>query len=346
MPNILQNFNAAGFASQWQENPRKPFLIRAFFGETKQYEEELGVIKGARKAAVKLSASEKDANTLPLQRGDFSITKYAMPYFKNNMALGEKQARQLFDALNSNNPERIKTVVRSIYDDKKYLYDCAETTVDIMLSQLFTTGLIAINDNGVKMSFDYGIDNAKQKKTTNWTDTANSDPLGDMETWKDERQQATGLMVDTAVMNSYTFNLIRRSASIIGQLVDNSAGKKFAPKADVIAFFAAEIGVNIYVTDEMYADDSGAMVKYIPDNIVSMFAGEGTGTIVYSYTPDEIDKMMSGSNENDTTVLGTGISIRTYKEKDIAASFVKVGEVVLPSFDMADSLIIADVTGV
>jgi|GEM_PF-3803422 len=349
---LNQLFTAASYAERWEE--RYPpdsvvgneFLLRAFFPAVKQWENKLAMIKGRRKAPIKLSASALDTNTLPLQRGQFEIVEEKMPYYKNFMRADETFVDAVDDALNSRNDERIKSMVNRVQDDQLNLVNCGLITGDTQLSQLLTTGAIAINDNGVKRTFDYGI-LPEQKVTDNWADVTTSQPMRQIKRWMQERRTASGLDVNTMVLNSTTWLAITESESVRNLLISIPESGEFLADNRFKQLFMNALKLDVFLCDDMYNNDVED-VPHIPDGVICLFhraADNTAGRYVYAATPAEKSNA-AGRTTYDIAIVETGICLLSDADNanwDIIESNLKADMYGLPSFEMADGLVIATI---
>ena len=194
MATIFDYVQADALAAYWNtkqaEMAQEPFLGDVLFPASKQAGLELKYIKGAKGMPAEMNVSAFDAKTIKKDRVGVSEVKTKMPFFKNEMTIDELTRQELLMALQSNNDEYIKPLIRNIFDDETTLVDDAAVTREILRMQLLSTGTISLANNGQEFLYDYGLD-SKQKvtATTKW-DTTTADILGDMQAWQDDRENA------------------------------------------------------------------------------------------------------------------------------------------------------------
>lgn len=351
MASIYDVVTAKFTASRWitDERDREPYLLSAFFTERKQLGIELEYLKGKKPAVRPLDLSAFDVKVLPLERPAFEKITTEMPFFKNSLPINEKMRQELLKVIATGNQLYIDAVIDKIYDDNKTLLEDASVTKEVMRAQLMTSGTINFASNGQAVSYDFGIPtNQKISLSTNkWTDATNSDPIGDIQTWQELVQNATGTKPTNILMNTFTFNLMKKSNSIktaiyLTPYTASNANMPTPNNNRVKQFVLEETGCTIYVYDKGYIDkDSKEFTKFVSDYIVVLFPDGAMGEFVYGTTPEEAD-LMSGTDAQVQIVDG-GVALTTYKTPDSVNVTTKVSMIALPTLQRPDEMVIATV---
>lgn len=130
------------------------------------------------------------------------------------------------------------------------------------------TGTLTVNQSDVKFSVDFGIDGThKVTASPLWSDLSTSDPLTDLDTWKqliaaDAGENATQLWMNSKTLWAY---VLRHSA--IRELLQAQYGREL-----VAGLKPPQISdLDIITYDGGYVA-SGTFTKYIPDGKVIMLA--------------------------------------------------------------------------
>lgn len=344
MASIYDIVTAPEIAAYWNENAmyEQPYFGESKFPNRKQAGLELSWIKGAQKAPVSLSLSAFDADVLPLKRGEVSKLSTEMPFFKNEYRIDEKTRQQLILLLQANSPS-VSTVVGKIFNDEASLMRNAALTREMLRMQLLTTGVIALSDNGQEFSYDFGLPSSHKVAPDTgkkWNTPTTADPIADIESWQQIIENEKGTSPTEMLINSATLAAIAKVDAIKSGVFANAKTVSVPTKAQVVAFLEEQLGITIYVYDKGY-NYNGTFKKFVPDGTVVLMPDTALGNTWFGTTPEEAD-LMSGSDAQ-VSVVDTGVAITTWKEKDPVTVRTKGSQVVLPSFELADEVIIASV---
>lgn len=337
MAKIYDVVSARELASWWNENPkyREPYFGESKFPNAKKLGIDLSWIKGAKNAPVMLSPSSFDAKVIPLSRQGFEKLTYQMPFFKNSLHIDEKTRQELLLALESGNQAVIDMLLGNIFDDKATLLEDAALTREAMRMQALTTGVVSISGNGQAHTFDYGVPAShKVAPSVKW-DSADADPIADINKWADDLEAEMGVRPAEILMNAVTFGYIQKSNA-----VKEANANQVLNRERVLSFIQSETGMTVYIYNKGY-DNNGVFTKFVADGTVVLMPEEKLGNTWFGTTPEEAD-LRSGSKA-EVTIVDTGVAVASYKEVDPVTVVTKVSEIVLPSFELADRVIIASV---
>lgn len=335
-------------ATYWENNPQ---LVEPYFGESKfpnvkQLGLRLSYIKGANNAPVRLSASQFDADVIKLKRQGFEALSMEMPYFKNAYTMDETTRQDLLLIQASGNTAMRDIVMNRVFNDEARLVANARLTAETLRMEALTTGAIVIEDNGVSKAYDFGVP-AEQKVTlsgTNvWSDAENADPIKDINDWKLQLSQK-GIALEEILMNSTTLNLLTKVQSIKDKvaLYAISGSGATLTTATVKQVILAETGVTIYVYDKGYMLE-GTFVKFVPDNLVVAMPSKTLGNTYFGTTPAEADLMDGSKAADSVSVVETGVTLARDSNADPVWKRLIASMVCLPSFEEANSIVIATV---
>lgn len=333
-------------AVRWRETSedRPPYLLEAFFPDMKQDGVEIEYFKGKQPKVRVLDLSAYDVPALPISPEAFEKISTEMPFFKNKMAINEKIRQELLKVLATGNQAYINAVLNRIFNFNKILLDDARVTREYMRAMLLTTGLIAFQSNGQKVSYDFEVPSTN-KVTANWSNTETSDPISDIISYQDMVENATGFRPTNLVLNRNSFVKLKNSKSIrnsILALTSVLGGSVTVNDTKIKQFILDETGVTIYVYDKGYYDkDTKTFKKFIPDNVFSLFPDGVLGNTMFGTTPEEAD-LQSGV-EAQVEIVDTGVAITTWKEVDPVRVDTKVSMVCVPTLEMSDALVIGSI---
>lgn len=345
MANIYELVTSKALASYWTvaAQYRSPYFGESKFPNKKKLGLKLEFVKGAKNAPVMLYPSALDAKVIPISRQGFTVQSEKMPFFKNSMLVNEEM-RQELNMIAESNDTAINTIVERIYDDEMTLLENAALTREILRMQALTTGMISVNANGQALSYDYGLPTAnKVEPTVKWDVAATADPIADINAWKLQISAKTGAELTEGLLNSVTLNYIQKAKAVKDIALANIANVPASiSTARTLQILKEETGITFYVYDKGY-DNDGKFTKFVADGTVVLMPESELGNTWFGTTPEESDLMSGVGTNASVTVVDTGVAITTSKEVDPVTVVTKASEIVLPSFEMADQVIIASV---
>ena len=345
MAKIYDLVTSKALASYWAvaSQYRSPYFGESKFPNKKKLGLKLEFVKGAKNAPVMLYPSALDAKVIPISRQGFEIQSEKMPFFKNSMLVNEEM-RQELNMIAESNDTAIKTIVDRIYDDEMTLLENASLTREILRMQALTTGMISVNANGQALSYDYGLPVAnKVTPNTLWTNAETADPIADINAWKLQISSKTGTELTEGLLNSVTLTYIKKAKAVKDMAFANIANTPASlSTARALQILKEETGITFYVYDKGY-DNNGVFTKFVADGTVVLMPESDLGSTWFGTTPEESDLMGGVGTKASVNIVDTGVAVTTYKKEDPVTVETKVSEIVLPSFEMADQVIIASV---
>ena len=156
-----------------------------------------------------------------------------------------------------------------------------------------------------------------------------------------EDMKAKGVNVTRAVCNSSVAKYFRNNTAIKNAIYVFANGTVNVTTAKALEYILAETGINLVVYDEVYVNEAGAVVKYVPDDTLVLMPEGDLGNTHMGVTPEESDLMNSLNAK--VSIVDNGIAVTTHEEHDPVNVETKVTMVALPSFERANEIVIADV---
>lgn len=302
------------------------------FPPRKQLGLKLDIVKGANNQPVVLKASAFDTQATLRDRVSIELDSNKMPFFREGMKVKEEERQQLNTI--AGNQNLVDIVAQRIFDDKTTLLTGAQARVQAMRLQVLATGRLAIDSNGVKQEFDYGVSDAnKGKVEIDWSE-ANADPLNDIDEAY-EKAKAAGSIPAGMILNSTTFGQIRKADETAKRI--NGAKNKPATRRDVLEFLQDEYAIKVELIDETYVNDDKEAVKFFPDGYVTFVPNNPVGYTNYGTTPEESD-LQAGNNNVDVQIVDTGVAITTEVTNNPVNVDTNVSMINLPSFEGANQV--------
>ncbi len=343
MPNIFDLVTAQEVASYWQtlDQDRAPYLGETLFPSQKKLGLDLKWIKGSKGLPVVLKLSAFDAQAVPRERMGFDQMSAQMPFFKESMYIDEELRQELNKVIESNNPAYLDAILNRVFDDETALIEGAAVSREKMRMMLLTTGTIAIESNGQAYTYDYGLlDEQKPEVTKSWSDpTANI--IGNIRTWQQEREDATGVKPTRAICSRKTFGYICDNTAIKNGVWGNTNTAPIT-EAEAQAYLMKQLDLEVVVYTKRYKEETGATKAFVPDDTFVLFPTGDLGNTWFGTTPEESDLMASSAVDN-VAIVDTGVAVTTMRRADPVNVETKVSQITMPSFEAADQIVIADV---
>ena len=342
---IFDLVKASEITSYWEElsQHQPPYLGEELWPADKKLGLNLEWIKGANGLPAVLKPSAFDVGAIPRSRIGFDSLKTQMPFFKESTFIDEEMRQQLNMVIETGNSAYTDAVVRRIFDDETRLLSGARARREEMRMMALTTGAIAITANGQNYTYDYGMpESHKVQVTTPWSDLANADPVEDLRTWMDMIEADTGIRPTRGVCSRKTWGYLRNNQRIIKSLFVLSNGQIGAlSDSRLTQYLSDELQLELIIYSKQYLNDMGVATKFVPDEMVSLFPTGNLGKTWFGTTPEESDLM--GGKVANVSITDTGVAVTTVEKADPVNVETKVTMICLPSFEAANSVVIADV---
>lgn len=343
---IFDYFTSKALASYYNtrvaELNMQPFLGEELFPARKKMGLNLKWIKGAKGLSTSLSLSAFDVKSTKKDRIGFESLQTRMPFFKNDMLIDEELRQELLIAIEAGNTDYIDTILRNIFDDVTTLLDAAAVARERMRMQLISTGTIVMANNGQEYSYDYGMAEDQKFEATKKWNAEGADPLADVIAMQDVIENKGYARPRRAITSRAVVRALMKNAGIKEAIYVMSNGKVTLTEANVLAYFRDNANLSIAVYDKSYLDENGVAQRYIPEDLFILIPEGQLGNTWFGTTPEEAD-LRSGATDAEVTIVDTGVAVTTTKTTDPVSVDTKVSQVVMPSFEAADQVIIGEV---
>lgn len=354
--NLREVFTPAAVAANWTEaaSNQIPYLGATLFPARKKAGLDLSWLKGSRGLPISLMPTAFDAKATFRDRIGFDKLETEMPFFREGFKIKERDRQEMLRVQESTDPYAAEVIAR-VFDDARELIDGANVVPERMIMQLLfpengDVG-IAIKANGMDYTYKYDTDGSW--KTSNytalsgnglWTAPATADPFAAFKTAKDAIRAKTGSELTTAIMNSYTFNLMAKTDAVKNRyLTTNGLSLGYLTDAEVKAVVEATAGARIAIYDKQYRDESKVAHKFVPDGYVCLIPDGNLGSTWYGTTPEEAD--LQGSSSAEVSIINTGVAITREIQNHPVNINTFASEIVLPSYERMDEVAVLKVVG-
>lgn len=339
--NIYELVTSENIKQYWLEKNQntQPLIGETLFPYVREIGVKLEWIKGAKNQPVALRLSAYDSKAIRRDRQGFDKYETEMPFFKESMYIDEEMRQKLNTMIQTNNRELVNQILAKIFDDVIGLIEASYVSLERMRMEMLTTGALTLSSNGQSYSYDFGVE-SEQKKTvgTSWSDE-NADIIGDITQYVED-MKAKGVNITRAICNSSVAKYFRTNKAIKNAIYVFANGAVNVTTNRAIDYIFNETGVRIVVSDNVYVNEEGNTVKYIPNDTFVMLPDGILGYTHLGVTPEESDLMNSLNAK--VSVNAEGIAITTYGTEDPVNVETKVSMVALPSFERANEIVIVD----
>lgn len=320
------------------------YLGRTLFPFKKKMGLDLKWIQLHSKLGTSLAASNFDAKSTLRSREGFDFKRTQMAFFRESMLVTEEDQQEIMRIQETGDPY-VQDVLNNVYDDANTLVMGARTVAERMAMQLLSPAngspSIYIEDNGVVYAYNYDPDGAfkahnyvQMLGSSNWSDTAHSTPLTDI---INARDMAKGGKPTEIIMNPNTFALLKSNASIAAFIQPPNL-----PSDEVIKNIVATVaGVNVIVYEKMFKDESGNEVYFYPDGMATLIPSKALGNTWFGTTPEERSSL--AKRDADFALVDGVFSVMVTETTDPIETKTTVSEIVLPSFENMDSVVVMNV---
>ena len=336
MKSIFDLVTAKNIAQYWIEKNvnEQPLLGETLFPAVREIGIKLEWIKGAKNQPVGLRLAAYDTKAIRRDRQGFEEYSTKMPFFKESMYIDEELRQNLNTLMQTNNEQVINQILTKIFDDEITLVKAARVTLERMRMEALTAGTVTLGSNGQAYSYDYGVPaDQKVDVTKVWSD------IGDITKFVED-MKAKGVVITRAVCNSSVAKNFRTNNAIKNAIYVFANGTVNVTTARALDYIYNETGISIYVYDDVYVNESGQAVKYVPDNTLVLMPEGTLGNTHFGVTPEESD--LSNSLNAEVSIIENGVAVTTYGTEDPVNVETKVSMVALPSFERANEIVIVD----
>lgn len=340
MPRIEEVFNTKELINYFKERKVTPMLGESLFPERKIQDIEFDMILGAGGLPVSASVHAFDTKTQMASREAIEKGVASLALIKRQIKIAEKE---LIKVNNPRTDAELAFVLSQLYNDSEKMVEGVKVRVEAMRMELLSTGKVAINENGVKVTLDYGVP-AANKKSITWTDLTTAKPLDDLEVLAAAVEETSGSRPVRALTSRKVAKAICNSNSVRAA-VHGVNSDKIVTLAQLNELLAQCDLPQILTYEAKYKVEGtkGYTTKrYFPENVISMFGPDTLGETIYGLTAEEV-KLIGDGKMEEAAMVGN-IFVGTYTSIDPVGEFTKAAATALPSFPHGEELGIGTIT--
>lgn len=340
MPRIEEVFNTKELINYFKERKVTPMLGESLFPERKIQDIEFDMILGSGGLPVSAEVHAYDTKTQLASREAIEKGVASLALIKRQIKIAEKE---IIKVQNPRTDAELAFVLSQLYNDSEKMFEGIKVRVEAMRMEATSTGKIKIEENGVKVTLDYGVPTAN-KKSFNWSDAATSKPLDDLETLASAVETTCGSRPSRALTSRKIVKAICASESV-RKAINGVNSDKIITLAQLNELLV-QCELPVFITYEGKYKVEGAKgfttKRYFPENVISMFGDAPLGETIYGLTAEEV-KLIGDGKMEEASMVGN-IFVGTYTSIDPVGEFTKAAATALPSFPHAEELGIATIT--
>lgn len=309
---------------------------------------DLSFIKGKNSNPVLARPVAYDAEIGVVSRTSFEKLSSEMPQFAESLILGQRDMIKLENALTlaaNQNDTVLVSALQGYFDDTANLANRVWARPHQLAMSVISTGKVTVNtDTGSALEIVYSDAawdaNNKKSSAVAWASTSTSTPFTDIETVIEDAAD-DGVTITRLVMNRDTWKLLVNSKEVIDKY--NPQGNLSITQSGYSAYIEDDLGITITIENRKYklSDVSTTSQKFYPDDVVSFLPAETLGSMCFGTTAEEI---MAGKGDNRFSVTSDGIGISVISEGAPVKTTTSAVAIVLPSFELIDSVYVLDIT--
>lgn len=344
MDTIFDLVKSQEITAYWEvlTQDKPPYLGEELFPVDKKLGLELKWIKGSMGLPVVLKPSAFDVAAIPRERIGFDKLSAEMPFFKESTYIDEVLRQELNMVLETGNNAYIDAVVNRVFSDEISLLEGAGAQRERMRMMALTTGTIEIAANGQVYSYDYGVPpEHKVDAIMSWSDP-DANFIDEIREWQDLIEDKTGVRPKRGVCSRKTWQYMLRNTNIKKSIFVLSSGQANISDDTLRSYLMSELELEVIVYSKRYKNEKGDVIRFIPDDTFILFPEGNLGNTWFGTTPEESDLM--SSRVANVSITDTGVAVTTIQKADPVNVETKVTMICLPSFEMADQIIIADIS--
>lgn len=340
MPRIEEVFNTKELINYFKERQVVPMLGESLFPERKIQDIEFDMILGRGGLPVSANVHALDTATQLASRQAIEKGVASLALIKRQIKITEKELIKI------NNPRtdaELAFVLSQLYKDSEDMVESVKVRVEAMRMEALSTGKIKIEENGVKVTIDYGVPTGN-KKSFNWSNVDTATPLDDLETLAAAVEAESGSRPTRALTSRKAAKRICACKSV-REAIHGVNAAKTVTIAQLNELMTELDLPKILIYEGKYkveATKGFDTKRYFPENAISMFGSETLGETIYGLTAEEV-KLIGDGKMEEAEMVGN-VFVGTYTSIDPVGEFTKAAATVLPSFPHADELGIGTIT--
>lgn len=334
MPRIEEVFNTNELINYFKTRTVTPMLGEALFPERKIQDIEFDMILGTGGLPVTAQVHAYDTKTQLASREAIEKGVASLALIKRQIKIAEKE---IIKIQNPRTDAELAFVLSQLYNDSEKMVEAVKVRVEAMRMEALSSGKIKIEENGIKVTIDYGVP-AGNKKPFNWSNVATSKPLDDLETLASAVETECGSRPTRALTSRKIAKTICANESVRAAINGVNSDKIVTLAQLNELLVQCELPTIITYEGKYKVEGAKGYTtnRYFPENVISMFGDSTLGETIYGLTAEEV-KLIGDGKMEEASMVGN-IFVGTYTSIDPVGENTKAAATALPSFPHAEEL--------
>lgn len=220
-------------------------------------------------------------------------------------------------------------IVNAIYDDAANMALAVLARIELMRGEVLETGKVAINENGVAMTVDYGRAAGHTAAAATKWDAAGSDPIADLQAWVEVYIDENGEAPAQALT----------STKVVGTLIKNEKMRQYAGRGGFVPgritvaeaqAILADFSLPPLVPYDTKVRVDGVQTRVINEKKLTLVpaAGSGLGGTLFGTTAESLELVEARAIAGGDAA---GLVATVHKMDDPVATWTKVAGISLPT---------------
>jgi len=327
------------YARNLEANPN--YIGSLFFPENTTNELKYKLVKGAAGAPVLANVHAYGVEADQASREGAYVDEGSIPVIKRKIPLDGDTLVQL----NRQGLGDLEAVKDTIFGDLDSMVAAVKARVEKMKMEALSNGEITITGEKVQAEVDYRVPADHQETLTStdlWSDTSNSNPIENIQTWANTVTSNTGVELTRAVTSNTVASNMLQNSTVRQMIFGDNGGSRVITLNDVNQLLE-RMGLPTIATYNVQGrtqakDGTYTSVRMFPENKFVMLPDGALGEQLFGPTEETL------LDDNLEATDAPGIYAVTYKSsKDPVEIVTKAAATSIPTFERADEVFQATV---
>lgn len=328
---ILELFPQQEILNYLKERKFKAMMGEELFPEVKKQSLKFDVLTNNSKTPV--TASVHAFNT-EAEIGTREAEKMAIEacLIKRKMQLKEEDIIALQAPRDAAEREYL---MKNVYNDIENLVQSVRARIERMRMEIIATGKVSLDENGVKITVDYGVPDENKISNVDW-DLETANPIQDLINWRNKLDTAPGRILTS---NTVLAKILSNKAVV--NAIFGKDSSRIASVGELNNYLNQLQLPSIYTYDEKYRKEKANgkgydKLRYFPEDALVMMPSETLGETLYGPTAEEI--RLKGDPTVDIRTIGKILAMVYDETKDPVGTWEKAVATAIPALNCADEL--------
>ncbi len=232
-------------------------------------------------------------------------------------------------------------IVKYTFDDMRMMADSVKTRTEVAKMEVLSTGKMAIKENNVDLSVNYGVPDENTAYTLDLSESA--DIIGQIQAIVDDARD-NGYLITRAITSNVVMRKLSANTGIQTRIYGTVGAGTYAPTSRIEALFGEIFGFSTITSYDLRykyetASGSTATKRFFPEDKITFIATGITNTFgfgLWGVTPEE-EKYGQYTEKSQNQF----ITITQWNEPDPVAVWTKASGLFIPVLPDPEAIYIA-----